>query len=306
MGKYNWYFYIQLCSVSLLLVSSLLFPLSVSAQDEISFEPGNEEWAYHQKLSLPISTEGKQARFQPIDMHISFKNPCWGLNETVHSIRVFCWNTSEWDELEVQIYNLEFSDESTVSSCNIVFLIPSYATGDETYYVFYDDEEKEVPDVVDHVHLFDKYYYFEPISGLSVEGDYYEIREDEEIVYGVGQKGRILNRQLSQIAIRMKPGTKKFDMFKTDLLASFCFAYQQGTEDADEVASDQKLVSKKVLVDGNLMVRFQIESKSSNNVLFTKNVYTYYYQPGEDKRISVRVHHEVKDNVMVSGEKFLP
>lgn len=303
MRKTNRYFYIQICSISLLLFSSLLIPLSVSAEDETSVELWNEDWSYNQKLRLPIATGEDQAKFQPIDMHISFKNPCWGLNETVHSIRVCCWNTSEWDELESQVYNLEFSDESTVSSCNIVFLIPSYATGDETYYVFYDDEEKQKPNVVDHVQLLDKYYFFEPISGLSVEGDYYEIREDNEIVYGVGQKGRVLNRYLSQIAIRMKPGTKKFDMLKTDLLASFCFAYQQGSKDTDEIASDQKLVSKKVLVDGNLMVRFQIASKSLNDVLFTENVYTYYYQPGEDKRISVRVHHEVKDDITVSGAK---
>jgi len=295
------YFYVQLCSISLLLLSTILVVPSVSSEDEKLDTPWNEEWKYHQQIRLPIKTDDKQARFQPIDIHLSFKYPCWGINETIHSIRVCCWNASEWDELEVQIYDLEKSDETTISSCNIVFLIPSYATGDESYYVFYDDAEKQAPNFIDHVHLYDKYYFFEPISGISVEGDYYEIKEDDEIVYGVGQKGRVLNRYLSQIAIRMKPGTKKFDLLKTDLLASFCFSYQQGPEDNDEVASDQQLVSKQVLVDGNLMVQFQITSKSENDVLFTSNVYTYYYQPGEDKRIAVRVHHEVKDDAEVSG-----
>ena len=291
-----------LCLFFLFMSSLLVIPVGSAVDDEL-VQSWRDGWEYHQKIPIPIQTDGKQAKYQPIDMHISFDYPCWGVNESLHSIRVCSWNGSNWDELEVQIYNIEQSDEVTISSCNIVFLIPSYANGDEEYVVFYDDEEKDGPSYVDHVKLFDKFYFFEPISGISVEGDYYEIREDNDIVYGVGQKGRVLNRHLSQIAIRMKPGTKKFDMLKTDLLASFCFSYQDGPKDSDEIASDQVLIGKEVLVDGNLMVQFRISTKSKNDALYTSNVYTYYYQPGEDKRISVKVHHEIKEEVKVSGIK---
>ena len=296
-------FLVHLLCLFILFISSLLVTPIVTSEDTELVQSWRDGWNYHQKISLPIETDSKQAKYQPIDMRISFDYPCWGFNESLHSIRVCSWNGSNWDELDVQIYNIEQSDEETISSCNIIFLIPSYATGDEEYVVFYDDEEKLAPSYVDHVNVFDKYYFFEPISGISVEGDYYEIREDNNIVYGVGQKGRVLNRYLSQIAIRMKPGTKKFDMLQTDLLASFCFSYQDGPKDSDEVASDQELIGKEVLVDGNLMVQFRISSKSKNDALYTSNVYTYYYQPGEDKRISVKVHHEIKEEVKVSGIK---
>lgn len=303
MGQCKRYFFAYLISTIVILSSLVFVSPTLTAEDEELPKPWDTEWKYHQKIRLPIETESEQAQFQPIDLRITFQNPCWGINETIHSIRIVCWNTSEWDELDVQIYSIEKSDETTISSSNIVFLIPSYATGDESYYLFYDDEEKQSPKYTDHVHLYDKYYYYEPITGISVEGDYYEIQEDQHIVYGVGQKGRVLNRCLSQIAIRMKPGTKKFDLLKTDLLASFCFAYQQGYDDADEVASDQEFVGKEIIVDGNLMVRFRIASESSNGALFTSNVYTYYYQPGEDKRISVTIHHEIRDDLKVSGIK---
>ena len=94
----------------------------------------------------------------------------------------------------------------------------------------------------DHVQILDRFYYYEPIKGISVEGDYFEIIDDDEIVYGVGQKGSVMNRRLSQIAIRMKPGTTEFDILNSDLLASFCFSYQRGEEDEDEIASDYTLL----------------------------------------------------------------
>ena len=292
----------QTVIITILLLSILLASPMVTPENDESIKPWNDEWKYYQEILPPIDTSLKQALYQPIDMFITFKYPCWGINETYHSIRILCWNSTSWDELDVQVYNIEKTDDTTISNCNIVFLIPSYACGDETYYVFYDDKEKDAPRYIDHVCLLDKYYYYEPITGISVEGDYYEIKEDGFIVYGVGQKGRVLNRYLSQIAIRMKPGTKTFDLLKTDLLASFCFSYQNGIDDEDEVASDQDLVAKEILIDGNLMVRFRIVSQSLNKALYTSNVYTYYYQPDDDKRISVTVHHEIHDDLKVTGE----
>lgn len=303
MGQNRPLLWIQLLSLFILLTSSIIFTPFVPAESEKSIPLWQDDYKYHQTINLPIETDSDQAIHQPIDMKVTFEDPCWGINETHHSIRVVSLHEGSWDELEVQIYNIKKSDETTIISSNIIFLIPSYATGDETYHLFYDDEKKQAPGYVDRVQLIDKYYYFEPISGISVEGDYYEIQENDDIVYGVGQKGRVLNRHLSQIAIRMKPDTKKFDMTKTDLLASFCFAYQDGPEESDEVASDQELVAKEILVDGNLMVQFRITSKSKNDKLLTSNIYTYYYQPGDDKKISVHVQHEVKEDIVVSGVK---
>lgn len=302
MGKKRNRFRLALLCTLLFFSSSVLYTPFIPAESQSPMEPWKADWNYHQQITLPIQTDSNQAIHQPIDIPITFDYTCWGINETHHSIRVCSWNNGRYEELELQIYNIEKSDDTTIISCNLVFLIPPSATGDETYFVFYDDTKKEAPEYKNRVQLYDKYYHFEPISGLSVEGNYYEIQEDGYVVYGVGQKGQVLNRYLSQIAIRMKPGEKRFDMTKTDVLASFSFAYQEGPEETDEVASDQELISKEILVDGNLMVRFRITSKSHNNVLFTSNIYTYYYQPGEDKRISVHVHHEVREEAIVSGE----
>ncbi|HDM67137.1 MAG TPA: carboxypeptidase regulatory-like domain-containing protein, partial [Thermoplasmatales archaeon] len=259
----------------------------------------NEDWSYKERLFLPIQTGSPEAVYQPIDIRINFSHPCWAKNPLEHSIRVCCWDGREWYELESQIYDLQFSDENHISSCSLVFLIPPISNGE--YYVYYDDSEKPAPNYVDHVSIRDCHYYFEPISGLSVEGDYYEIIDDGEIVYGVGEKGQVLNRRLSQVAIVMKPGTKKFDIRNSDLLASFSFAFHRGTEEKDEVSSDQQLLSKEVLVDGNLMVSFMLTSGSTGGELKTTNIYKYYHSPGRMRRITVHVHHEVLKDSHVKG-----
>jgi len=96
--------------------------------------------------------------------------------------------------------------------------------------------------------------------------DYYKIIEDGAIVYGIGQKGQVMNRKLSQIVIKMKPDTKEFDIMQTELLAAFSFSYHQGPEDIDEVSSDQVLISKELFVDGNLMTEFGIISESNSKI----------------------------------------
>ena len=152
---------------------------------------------------MPISTDHKNAIFQPIDITIEFDNNCWALDEKTHSIRICSWTNNEWHELESQVYRLNYSEGEFVNSCRVVFLIPDFADGNERYFIYYDDMEKP------------------PITGISVEGDYYEIIEDGYIVYGIGQKGQVMNRELSQIIIKMKPKTEDFDIISSELLTSF-------------------------------------------------------------------------------------
>ena len=299
---------IILVYVSLIILISPVLTMSVfsgsnslSLTDENLPRSWNEDWSYRQEINLPISTDDFCAKFQPIDIGIEFDKTCWASDKNNHSIRICCWGGNTWYELESQIYDLNFTNDDYIGSCRLVFLVPEMADGEERYFVYYDDSEKPSPKYVDHVDIEDAYYYYEPISGISVEGDYYKITEDGYIVYGIGQKGQVMNRKLSQVVIKMKPYTEEFGIMCSELLASFSFSYQHGAEDKDEVSSDQVLVSKNVTEDGNLMVEFGIISESFTKSLRTTNIYKYYYCPTEDKRISVNVKHEVLEEGIVKG-----
>lgn len=286
--------------IIILLISPVL-TMSVSSEDN-SLPTWNANWSYRQEIILPISTEKPQAKFQPIDLHIELNKLCWVKNEKDHSVRVCCWDGNRWHELESQIYDLEFKDPYHINKCGLVFLIPEFADGTERYFVYYDDTEKTSPDYIDHVSIEDAYFYYEPISGIAAEGDYYKIKEDGFIVYAIGQKGKIINRRLSQAVMKMKPGTKNFDVSRSDDIASLAFGYNIGSDDEDQIASDHSLVSKELRAFGNLMVEFGIVSESEGKELRTTNIYKYYYCPTENKRISVHVKHEVFEEGIVRGQ----
>jgi hypothetical protein len=262
----------------------------------------NQNWPYRQEIVLPIETYEYHAKFQPIDIHIEFNNPCWVKNDIEHSIRVLVWDGINWNEIESQIYDLEFKDSSHINSCGLIFLVSEKANGEERYFVYYDDDEKASPKYVDHLNILDSYYHYEPISGVSLEGDYYKIMEDGFGIYAVGQKGEIINRKLSQAVIKMKPGTKDFDISNSDNIASLSFGYNIGVDDQDQLSSDYSLISKEIRIDGNLMVEFGIVSESEGQKIRTTNIYKYYYCPTEHKRISVHIKHEVFEQGMVKGQ----
>jgi len=286
--------------ILILLISSLL-TASVSSEDNTP-PIWNKKWSYVEEIKLPISTDSQSAKFQPIDIRMEFSKNCWAKNESIHSVRVCCWDGSAWHELESQIYNLEFTDADHIKSCGLVFLVPNIVNGKERYFVYYDGSEKPSPKYPDHVSVEDAYYYFEPISGVSVEGYYYKITEDGYCVYAVGQKGKVMYRQLSQCVIKERSGTKEFSLMDSDDIASFSFSYQHGPNEEDEISSDQSLVSKEIFVDGNLMVEFGIVSESSGKDMRTTNIYKYYYCPMPDKkRICVHVKHEVFKGGTVEG-----
>ena len=288
--------------IILILLMSPLLAISVSSEDG-SLPIWNSNWSYRQEIKLPISTDSPYAKFQPIDIHIEFNDPCWAKNSKDHSIRICCWDGSLWHELESQIYDLEFTTNNHIKGCWIVFLVPEIAYGEERYFVYYDGNEKSSPNYVDHVGINDAYYYYEPISGVAIEGDYYKIDEDGYCVYAIGQKGKIINRYFSQVVMAMKPGTKKFDVSNSDNIFSLAFGYNIGVNDEDQIASDQSLVSKEIRIDGNLLVEFGIVSESNGKEIRTTNIYKYYYCPTKNKRISVSVKHEVFQEGRVSGQE---
>ncbi len=261
----------------------------------------SSKWSYREEIQLPISTDNTYSIYQPIDIKLNFEDKCWAKNESIHSIRVCCWDGSNWHELESQIYDLEYSDTNIIDNCRLVFLIPKIADGHERYFVYYDDSGKDSPGYIDHVEIEDAYYYVEPIPSVSVEGDYYKIIEDGYCIYGIGQKGNVMDRGLSQSIIKEKKEAKEFSAICSDQIASFYFCYHTGPNDEDEVSSDRYLVSKEVFTDGNLMTEFGIVSESANKHLRTTNFYKYYYCPTLKKRINVHVKHEVLEQGRVKG-----
>lgn len=286
--------------ISVLIICPVL-TISANAKDD-DLPTWDKDWSYKQEIFLPITTFEPSSKYQPIDIHIEFNKLCWVKNPNEHSIRVCCWDGIKWHELESQIYDLEFKDSNHISRCGLIFLVPEIANGEERYFVFYDDEEKSSPPYIDHVGIKDSYYYYEPISGIALEGDYYQITEDGFAVYAIGQKGQIINRRLSQAIIEMKPGSKEFDVSNSENIASLSFGYNIGVKDEEQISSDFLLVSKEIRIDGNLMVECAIVSESEGKKIRTANIYRYYYNPNEYNRISVHVKHQVFEEGLVIGQ----
>ncbi|UCD13891.1 MAG: carboxypeptidase regulatory-like domain-containing protein [Thermoplasmatales archaeon] len=293
---------IEIVYVALILLFSLALPISASSDDE-SVPFWNKEWSYRQEIQLPIKTNDSYTKYQPIDIRINFNNPCWTKNENETSLRVCCWNDKKWYKLESQIYDLSFIDTDHIQECSLVFLVPEIANGDEKYYVYYDDTKKSSPRYKDHVSVEDSYYSYSPISSISVEAKYYGIKEEGYYVYGVGQEGKLLDRAFSQIVVKQKKAREKMEVLDSDQIVSFAFSYYHGDKERDESSSDQLFVSKEILVDGNLMVEFGIKSESNKRDIRTTAVYRYYYSPVDEKRLCVRVKHEMLDEVIVKGKE---
>ncbi|KYK20777.1 hypothetical protein AYK24_03575 [Thermoplasmatales archaeon SG8-52-4] len=278
---------------------------SINASSDTYNKTDLEKLSFKQELSVPIDTSLEEAVLQPIDIHIDFINPCWAISEIQHSVRVGFDDGSSITEIDSQIYDLEYSDESHIKSCNIVFLIPEKATGNEKYFIFYDSTEKEAANYVDHIFLEDTHYFYEPISGQRIDFDYYKIIQDEYIIYGVIQKGEIIGNPVSQHIAKVIPNSKIFETNTIDQLAAFDIRYGIfGEPDYSGPAAATK-INKKILVDGNLMVRFKIEGVSPRGDTITDNIYTYYFSPIDTKRIFVDVNHEVLKTVDIEDPDVL-
>lgn len=289
---------IAIIFLSLLLVCNLSVGVG-SSQNEPSF--WNTQWAYRQRLFIPIDTSHPQARFQPIDMPVSFFHDCWAYNETVHSLRVMLWKNHEWTELESQIYDLSYVSPSFIDAGNLVFIIPKEADGTEEYWLYYHDSETSAPHYKKRVDVQDNTYSFTPLADVSIDISFYGVYEEGNCLYAVGQQGSFLRRSLSQVVVKQVPNSPTFHLFNVEQIASFSFSMQAGKDEADEISSEHSLVSKKIFTKGNLMVEFGIISESKHGEIRTTALYRYYYNPGEDKRIFVQVRHELNQELSVSG-----
>jgi len=279
-------------------LSSICAP--VTSQEGITWWDKN--WSFRQEISIPISTQLSTAKFQPVDIRVTFENTCWTLSENQSSIRVCCWDGRQWHILESQIYDLNFTDTSHIKACSLVFLIPGIANGKEQYYMYYTDKETTPADYPDHVQVEKTHYYYEPIPGQKADFDYYKITDEGFCIYGVGIQGMMMTEYGSQMIFRQSKGQKDFSYRYWDRLASFCFQYRDASLPVgqDTITTRMKLLSSEIFVDGNLMVQFGIVSTNSREDAKTTDIYKYYYSPVDLKRICVHVTHEILKDINIA------
>jgi len=285
-----------------LLLTSIVFPVS---SQNITWWDIN--WSFRQKITIPIDTGLDMAKYQPIDIKVTFDDICWAKNNQENSVRVCYWDGKTWYELESQIYDLDKTDDTHIKSCSLVFLIPKEANGKESYYVYYDDSEKPNVNYKDHVTISKEHYYYEPIPGQKVDMDYYKIMDEGFCVYGVGIRGMMLTEYSSQMIFRQIKSQRDFSYKYWDRLGTFCFQYVDKNlpTGQETITTRMNLISDEIFVDGNLMVQFGIVSTTSRNDAKTTNIYKYYYSPVDIKRICVSVKHEILKEISIAREEKL-
>ena len=289
-------------AVALLLLCSIALPMA-SADEYL--ETNIDTLPYKQEITVPLDTSKEIAKYQPIDMRISFDNPCWGINETIHSIRVGVDDGTGLQEIESQIYDLESSDETHIKACSLVFLIPQEATGKEKYYVLYDSKETDPVNYPKHVTVEDTHYFYEPIPGQKIDFDYYGIRQDGFVIYAVIQKGQLLGNPIALSAIKFKPNSTTVETFNLDQLGNFDFRYGVPGEPDYVGTSWSTEITKTVLVQGNLMVRVRLECTAPRGDIRSDNIYTYYYSPTNAKRILIDAHHETLKSITIDDPTIM-
>ena len=263
----------------------------------------DDRWSYREEIEIPIDTSKEEAKFQPIDIHIVFDNSCWAVNETYNSIRVICEDDNGFHELESQVYDLNHIDDHHIDSCGLVFLIPDFATGKERYYVYYDDNEKPANNYIDHVSVKESYYRYEPIPGYPFESKYFKITQHGYIIYGVAYQGEFLGFSTAHQITKFKGNTVDVSSPKNaETWASFDFFYYYRDDVSKFSSTIQTLLSKEILIDGNLMVRFKIRSTTARKDVETAAIYTYYYCPTIDKKIFVYVKHKALEELHIGME----
>jgi len=278
------------------LAAITIIPINSSAS---SITLWDTTWSYNQELDIPFDTSLELAKFQPIDIRFEFDNNCWAKNENDHSIRVCCWDGNRWYELESQIYDLEKIDEYNIKACSLVFLIPEFADGNERYFVYYDESEKPSPDYIDHVEIENSYYRYEPISGYPLESDFFKIIDDTYVQYGVAYDGQFMGYNTCQHVTKMKDNITEILPKNGHLFLAFDFKYAYGKGLFDYSSTSQKLISKEIITDGDLMLEFGIISQSKFNELQTTATYKYYHCPASTTRIHAHIKHEALEEIKV-------
>ena len=285
--------------ISLILIFTLvlnIFTVQVQAKEDNWWD---ESFAYRKEINIPFDTSINQAKFQPIDIHVDFDESCYAKDEREHSIRVVYQKEGFFKELECQIYDLEKTDENYIKSCNLVFLIPEKADGNEHYYLYYSENSKKAPDYKDYINVESSYYSYEPVSGFAFASRFYEIIDEGQIIYTISQDGEGYGTPTAQKVGKLNPNSKEATPQNGEVFASFDFYYYPATavEAIDYISTSEKLVSKEITVDGNLMVEIGIVSKTNNGKVQTTGKYKYYHSPTEDKRVHVNIKHETNDEI---------
>jgi len=281
---------------------SIIAPINLYALEDKYW---NKSYSFRKEIVIPIDTNKSRAKFQPIDITITFENLCWAINENQHSIRVIYQNANDLIEIDSQIYDLTFTDSEHISSCNIVFLIPEKANGNEKYYLYYDDEEKQSPDYEDKVKVEESTYEYEPIQGVGFESSYFLIKQNEEIIYGINWEGKFLGDPVSQQVAKFVKGATETRPKNGDHLVNFCFNYWRLKDDIWNINSTkERHIGSEILIDGNLMVKLGIVSESNSGLFKSTVIYKYYFCPMDDKRIFANVKHEVIDYPIPTGDEL--
>ena len=262
----------------------------------------DQHWSYSKEIILPIDTSVDEAKYQPVDFHCEFENPCWAINENEHSIRICCWDGATWHELESQIYQLETIDDDTIRSCNIVFLVPEFADGSEEYFLYYDDSVTTLPDYPDYINFEESFFRYEPISGYPLESEYYKVIDDNCIKYAISFNGQFMGYNICQHIMKMKEGVTEVIPKNIELFAAFDFKYTYETSLFGYSSTSQKVLSKEVLTDGNLMLEVCIVSTSKYDDLKTTATYKYYHNPSSNARIHAHVKHETLEAITPTSE----
>jgi hypothetical protein len=255
------------------------------------------DFSYKQKIQITFDTIIDQTKYQPIDIKFEFLNSCYAKDEKDNSIRVGMEKGGEITELESQIYNLEKIDETHISSCGLVFLIPKEADGTEEYYVFYDSIKTEISEYEKYLFLEDSHYFYEPIPGQKIDFDYFGIKQKDDVIYAVVQRGELLGNPIALSVAKFKPGSKVVETYNLDQLCDLDFRYGIFEEPAYFGTSWATEISKQIIVDGNLMIRVRIQCISPRGDIKTDNIYTYYYCPTETKRIYIDVSHQILKDI---------
>lgn len=252
----------------------------------------NGELPFRQEITLPELTSEMQG--QPVDIRVRFKQPCWAADPRNHSVRVYYddGTGSGAVELPCQIYDLERGSAAHITACKLVFLLQ----GPGDYTLAYSSSETAAPGYTDHVSVGEGSYFYEPVPGYSIDLDYYSIHDDE-LVYGVGQRGDFFGIDMAQKVIKQLPDRRSFEVQNWGQLASYAFFWYEGRDRG----TDEQLVSKEIVVDGPLMSRVGIRSSSRDGKVETTAYYTYYHSPGSEKRLLTSVHHEVQEQCRVDG-----
>jgi hypothetical protein len=263
----------------------------------------DKDYDFRKLINTSVNTSLERAIYQPIDVNIKFDNPCWVKDENLHSIRVVFQDENGFKHLESQIYNLNFKESEIIDSCNLVFLIPEESNGNEKYYVYYDDDSKPSPEYDDHVGVGEDSYNYGKIPGINFKSLYFKIIQDGYIVYAVNKEASGLDLVVSQQVEKIKDKTEDIDKpDKAEFSLSLACAYyykKQGKMQA--ISSWDVLKNKKIIVDGNLMVKVGIVSESGDGHLKTTTIYKYYYCPTDDKKIFMSVKHEVNKPNLPKG-----